>query len=74
MPWVYQLQQMRDMGFANEVANRAALQQAHGNLNRAVDLLLLSNNNQGESSPASNNHNNNEPPTPPDNDSANDGP
>ena len=74
MPWVYQLQQMRDMGFANEVANRAALQQAHGNLNRAVDLLLLSNNNQDESSPASNNHNNNEPPTPPDNDSANDGP
>lgn len=38
--YVRQLQQMSDMGFDDEAAAIAALQSAHGNLNRAVDLLL----------------------------------
>ena len=37
----YQLQSLRDMGFDDELANLAALQQTHGNLNRAVDQLLM---------------------------------
>lgn len=35
-----QLQQLYGMGFDDEQANLAALQAAHGNLNRAVDQLL----------------------------------
>lgn len=37
-----QLQSLRDMGFDDEQACVAALQQNHGNLNRAVDQLLMS--------------------------------
>lgn len=36
-----QLQSLRDMGFDDEQASLAALQQNHGNLNRAVDQLLM---------------------------------
>ena len=36
-----QLQSLRDMGFDDEQAGLAALQQNHGNLNRAVDQLLM---------------------------------
>jgi ubiquilin len=36
-----QLQSLRDMGFDDEMANINALQQNHGNLNRAVDYLLM---------------------------------
>lgn len=36
-----QLQSLRDMGFDDEMANISALQQHHGNLNRAVDYLLM---------------------------------
>lgn len=36
-----QLQSLRDMGFDDEQACLAALQQNHGNLNRAVDQLLM---------------------------------
>ncbi|KAH9582020.1 Ubiquitin-associated domain [Trypanosoma melophagium] len=35
-----QLQQLRDMGFPNEEANLAALQQAQGNLDFAIERLL----------------------------------
>ncbi|RNF11833.1 ubiquitin-like protein [Trypanosoma rangeli] len=35
-----QLQQLRDMGFPNEQANLAALEQAHGNIDFAIERLL----------------------------------
>jgi ubiquilin len=35
-----QVEQMRNMGFDDEAAVLAALERAHGNLNRAVDILL----------------------------------
>ncbi|ESL10562.1 ubiquitin-like protein [Trypanosoma rangeli SC58] len=35
-----QLQQLRDMGFPNEQANLAALEQAHGNIEFAIERLL----------------------------------
>jgi UBA/TS-N domain./Ubiquitin family. len=37
-----QLQSLNDMGFDDNVANLAALEQTHGNVNRAIDLLLTS--------------------------------
>jgi ubiquilin len=42
-----QLEQMRNMGFDDEAAALAALERAHGNLNRAVDILLDSSSNGG---------------------------
>lgn len=36
------LQQLRDMGFVDDVASMSALNATHGNLNRAVDWLLSS--------------------------------
>jgi ubiquilin len=36
-----QLESLRDMGFDDEMANVIALEQNHGNLNRAVDFLLM---------------------------------
>jgi len=36
-----QLQSMNDMGFDDNVANLQALSQTHGNVNRAVDVLLM---------------------------------
>lgn len=42
-----QLNSLRDMGFDDELANVRALEQHHGNLNRAVDDLI---NNMGSSS------------------------
>lgn len=36
-----QLESLRDMGFDDEMANIIALEQNHGNLNRAVDYLLM---------------------------------
>ncbi|KAF8289065.1 putative ubiquitin-like protein [Trypanosoma cruzi] len=35
-----QLQQLREMGFTNEQANLAALEQAHGNIDFAIERLL----------------------------------
>lgn len=35
-----QLQSLNDMGFDDNVANLAVLEQTHGNVNRAIDLLL----------------------------------
>mmetsp|Transcript_5235 Transcript_5235/g.9973 ORF Transcript_5235/g.9973 Transcript_5235/m.9973 type:complete len:589 (-) Transcript_5235:76-1842(-) len=37
-----QLQSLNDMGFDDNVANIAVLEQTHGNVNRAIDLLLTS--------------------------------
>merc|ERR1712028_293445 len=36
-----QLQSLRDMGFDNEQQCLQVLQQYHGNLNRAVDVLIM---------------------------------
>ena len=36
-----QLQSLNDMGFDDNVANLQALSQTHGNVNRAVDVLLM---------------------------------
>jgi ubiquilin len=35
-----QLQSLNDMGFDDNIANLAVLEQTHGNVNRAIDLLL----------------------------------
>merc|ERR1711957_1092806 len=37
-----QLQSLRDMGFDNEQQCLQVLQQNHGNVNRAVDILVMS--------------------------------
>merc|ERR1711920_1222335 len=62
-----QLQSLRDMGFDDEQASLQALQQNHGNLNRAVDQLLMgpppapanTNTNAAPSSGSSSTNNNN---------------
>ena len=36
-----QLQSLRDMGFDDEQGSLRALQASHGNLNRAVDMMLM---------------------------------
>jgi ubiquilin len=47
-----QLQSLRDMGFDDEMANVSALQQNHGNLNRAVDYLLMNPTSVSSTAPA----------------------